>query len=83
MYATFPGHIMVNMTMVLGDVVAEKIIIPKSLQRHIKLWYHHYGQYLIYFTENIRVIVCWKDMQTAIQTYANVRYASLLGEKIP
>jgi hypothetical protein len=45
-----------------------RIIIPKPLQRHAVLWYHHYLQHPRHtqLEETMKAIMYWKGMHTSI-----------------
>ncbi len=47
-----------------------KMIIPKPLQRHAVLWYHHYLQYPghIQLEETMKATMYWKGMLTTIRS---------------
>jgi hypothetical protein len=47
-----------------------KMIIPKPLQRHAVLWYHHYLQHQGHtqLEETMKATMCWKGMHTSIRS---------------
>jgi hypothetical protein len=48
-----------------------KLVIPKSLQKQVVQWYHHYLQHPGHtrLEETLRSAMYWKSMRTSIQSY--------------
>jgi hypothetical protein len=48
-----------------------KLVIPKSLQKQVVQWYHHYLQHPghTHLEETLRAAMYWKSMHTSIRSY--------------
>ena len=48
-----------------------KIVIPKSLQRHAVMWYHHYLQHPGHtrLEETLKAAMYWKSMRSTVRSY--------------
>ncbi len=47
-----------------------KLVIPKQLQRHVTIWYHHHLQHPEHtrLKETIKAAIYWKGMRITIQS---------------
>ncbi len=47
-----------------------RLVIPKPLQRHAVMWYHHYLQHPrhTHLEETIKAAICWKGMRNTIRS---------------
>jgi hypothetical protein len=60
-----------------------KMIIPKPLQRHAVLWYHHYLQHPGHtcLEETIKATMYWKGLRTTIHSLTNSYRACQVNKK--